>query len=451
MIQRLKILIFGIIFVLAGINSGCSKREKRNQNLSDSTLIQGAGNREDVEDMFVEVVQPVLVDLQCAGCHNTASATGAAPYIGEPDVALALKETLGKINPAEIRKSRLVVRLEGLGHNCKTSDTDEKVLNFIAEEDPELKGPGCQWDARIMESAIAQWVARAKIKKAPLPNLSEPGAFAGEEALNTGTDVVFLASDISTSDGTMAITNDGQVDYLAAPVTGAAAIDLDPDDPGFQAASLVTYAVVVPQDGTYRLFVESKVPAAGQDTYFTKVGVDNFRTFNSTGAAGAFAWEEVSETGQDIPTYELKEGITNVVIKQATEGLQIAQVALTTNAAFNGAPVTGRGSSTLRLNMKEHLNEDVVFVVTMARLSETTSIIQSIAVEGIPAGRSLTVKGITPVVNGTTDELWSTYRDIDVVIPAPGGVVSPAQLAGLGDVGYAEDVLQLSVKTLELK
>ena len=131
--------------------------------------------------------------------------------------------------------------------------------------------------------------------------------------------------------------------------------------------------------------------------------------------------------------------------------MQIAQVALTTNAAFNGAPVTGRGSSTLRLNMKEHLNEDVVFVVTMARLSETTSIIQSIAVEGIPAGRSLTVKGITPVVNGTTDELWSTYRDIDVVIPAPGGVVSPAQLAGLGDVGYAEDVLQLSVKTLELK
>jgi hypothetical protein len=411
---------------------GCSSDSKISSKLKNGKLLIETGNSENAVDndsyrdpnaklspieAFEFTAYP-FVKKRCGGCHNTTN----KPFFASDDIQIAFDElyTGQKIDPVQIKRSRLALRLEPENHYCWA--------------------PGCPEAAKEMKLKLQDWVDEitdgtiAKLKADAIRFLStesftiSPGSSLINPDLKA-TGGVILEAEAGVIAGGAAANN--------AKASGGSQVNLDKDDS-------VTFTFNVAKEGNYNIFVSAVNPedyslefnfnnqdkATGKDIALPDPKIDPAFIRDD------FHWNRVNTLSANLVAGE------NTVKVTATLALALDRIFIVPSVVFK---FDLSKIQEVKLSAKGSLEFE-------AKVYDANSyIIENLAV-WLDSG-SVEVKGVRIIMNGSWDPDNATYTSRSLgggkTIKSPGEVISEARSLMAIEKGLKED--KFSIQFEEIK
>lgn len=389
--------------------------------------------------LFKEHIYPVL-KKNCASCHGTT----AAPIFAQDDelasfTALAKANKVNFDNPVQ---SRLVLRLSQDLHNCWSD---------------------CSENATIIKSGIDNWKA----------GLESGGAAGGKSfPFKTAELAVTAIRTIKTSDPVKPgiIVFDAESTILKAPysvvtnaaasggkvittLTGGAIAPAGLVDPVADLSALGSFTIdfEIDEDGFYQVFAKV-IAAANSDTVYYKMNDLPVKTWNVTNTA-TLAWQQLTmaEAPGGVEKFELLKGKNKLVFYQAEDNLIFDMFIITnrTLGDMNDYTSSPLNSAALIFSLKDILNLDVSLAIAFEQLDAVTYLLRSPVLIN-ETGKTLTLKGVYPMLNGVWTEQNATYSKSKITTADRITSLSTAAMSVVADKGLAIDKLSLGIDILKI-
>lgn len=373
-------------------------------------------------EAFSQTVHPLLVKY-CAGCHQTV----AAPYIAAADAQEAQDAIIetGKVDFAEPSASRLVMRLAHDQHNCWS--------------------PDCAGDGRELLAAISKWIDLAKItaEREVITGMSAELGLADAETrmVNGGPGTFQIEGESATLSAPMVIANDANAaggKYVAVTsVVNATLADTD------ATAGKATYAVNITAPGKYFIWGKVSAPNTNDRSFHVNVDGGPYAAWIIPVAAG-YQWDQVSNTNATVDmSYDLTAGAHKIEVRQRQDGTRLDQLVVTDIATFNATTdLAPKPINVLKFDVSAAAGAAGTYVeLEISKLDEFSYKVKS---PKLISTTNMHVHGMHLYINGRESPSTVTFESVDVDIPAPGGLISPAASVLLIDKSEIEDKFSIS-------
>ena len=370
--------------------------------------------------IFKETVHKTLTQY-CSGCH---AAKSTAPItMAQDDPLEALKEVEdgdGKIDYQLPESSRLVERLSLLSHNCWNR---------------------CDDDSKIMLASVKDYISQVDAAKI----MPAPETFKDTERVSLSSAVAAPGTELEGTYVKYASMGTGLVAPMAAKTDDKDGIIDTYYATGTANAGEVLYTMNVLEAGTYSVWLKVKNTAAARTL---RISVDNAAPVVWTQATSAmsFTWDSVKAAANGpATTFTLQPGPHTVKVLGQALNVKFNTVALTkTLTNFGGDQVVSAVKViTIPLDaVAPGKNSKLIVEVSEFDAKTKTSEIRNIKFVGGP----LKIKDLRPVVNGVRRKLWSSYRSVDMTIPATGpeGIIVSRAAQVISGEGFSLDKLSFT-------
>jgi hypothetical protein len=375
--------------------------------------------------VFQETLYPHLAQY-CGGCHGQT----VAPFFASPDPAEAHQTVLDnqKVNFDSPERSRLVVKLRDLEHNCWSGD--------------------CEADAQVLLGAITDWKSKLEevgsapdLNKVNTDELAFAMAQEKEPEQDPGT-IVFLATDYIDLTVPLQVANDDPdldvLSYVLSPENNGQ--NLGANAQGGEAR----YTFDVAFAGDYAVWGRVKAEDGTDNSFHISMDSGTIFQWGTAVTGDMWAWDRSNQNnGMEPLVFNLTQGSHTLMIKMREDFTKFNRLAVTDQLeTFSGAEIDGTISE-LRFDLADLTGKAASLLVDVKEFDEgsKTILIKNLRIE---TQESIRIKDVMPLINGQWNPQHATYRLVDTTVAAPGDVLSEYSLVLIGEGGFSVDALSFT-------
>lgn len=418
--------------ILIGYNQcitpmGSAQKNSLKFSTSSSTTTAGAGgaSRAVSIDAFSKTVYPVT-KARCVACHGSVQTPlHASANIETAFDALVSGAKIDFSNPAN---SRIVLKLRNEQHNCWGN---------------------CNSNADELQTAVANWKNLISGTSADASSSVVAGKTTKEtitigQALNSddGSTVTLMAESASLK-SPMVKVNETAASYVWVPASSTVK-DLTSTDAGS-----ATLDFSVPSSGFYKVFMYVNASSTSADSLFAKITGSDYKDW-TIGVTNGFEWRELKNTPQNLDTEFYLTGAKSyqLEIRQKEAGVKISKIVVTDDYAFDPmAASTAAQKATLSVSLADISGvADSWIDIDVENFDQYS---YKLSNPRVRTPRSLSIKKMKVLVNGSFNPQHSTYLVVDKVVTNSDQSLSPYSMILLKDKGAEFDKLSFSFETVE--
>ncbi len=380
-------------------------------------------------EAFAQSLYPILQN-NCQTCH----AKTITPFFAADDISIAHDALMAskKVNLENVATSRLLTRLSVDKHNCWSGD--------------------CEADAKVISEAITAWKdAMAEPSSDADDGLKLSASLSLEQTIKRtvglGPGTIVLEAEAGTIRAPMRIQADPNAsggNFVFAPNNNNNTLPA-----GAANAGSLEFAVNVQIPGTYKIW--ARVMAPNQNDRSFHVSVDGAASTPwIIPISNAWSWDAVSaDNGARDLTFNFAAGRHTIRFSQRQDGTRIDQIVITDDTSFDGSNFN-KTIELLRFDLSKLMpNNPAILELEVSAFDANSYKVGNPTL--VMSRRPVKIKGLHILLNGQLDPQHATYSQLDLTVPAPGGVLSSAALIMLRDKNKSpqEDRLQVGFKLLE--